>query len=216
MNWMSEVNKMGSVEFPKFKGSRVLMMPVELHDIDASLPLGLTRWAGFLLDLVEMSPCQNGIGYLTIDEIYTSSGKSQRRPGLHVDGWYNDGGGGWGGGGLWGSKGLVMVSSHIGCAAWTQEFVGQPEEYGNCEHLRPQCQDAARIELQPSIVYSLGGMTVHECIPSGEVARQFVRLSMPSQDGGLPSNCTPNPLGIKHPGQITVARPEEFTKYGVT
>lgn len=223
MKWRSQVTDVGAVALPAPSGVRVLMMPFWLHDIRCSLPDFLAEWRAALTDLVEVAPCREGTGYLTIDERWTPAGTTQRRPGLHVDGWSVDGvdsgsWGGGGGGGGWGKgeNGMLTIASHVGCAAWNQEFDGTPLPYGDCEHLRGQCHDEAREVLRAGTVYHLTGLTVHESIPLGAPAfRQFVRVSMPS-DAGWPVSCTPNPLGILPIGPLMEKRPQAFTAYAPT
>jgi hypothetical protein len=90
-----------------------------------------------------------GTAYLTIDEALIEAGKTQRRPGLHVDGIGPDGSsGGWGGGGGgWGTNGMIVAASVAGCNVYTGEFQGWPGANGDCSHLAAQCHD----EPQPGI-----------------------------------------------------------------
>lgn len=196
-------------------------MPFHLHDIAGTLPENLQGY-GSALDVMRraVGPTQReGVAYLTVDERQIERGASQRRPGLHVDGWHRDGqqatfggGGMWGGGG-WGRLGMVMASTHIGAVAYVQDFDGEPAEYGDCEHLRSQIDPDAKVTLYPGMAYGCGSLTVHESIPSPETcARQFLRLSLPS-NAGWPASCTPNPLGIQPGGPILPARPSAYTNY---
>lgn len=215
MIWTSEVKIAGSVGLPNPSGQRILMMPFLLNEPWRTLPPFLNEWKRYIDAMVGIGPMQEGVGYLTIDERFIRAGQVQRRPGLHVDGWKNDGEamGLWGGGGTWGSRGLLMVASHYGCDAYAQNFEGEPTEYGNCEHLRQQCKPENRVECKANIVYHMDAMTVHESVPTPQTTvRQFVRISMPS-DGGWPDNCTPNPLGILPRGPVISPRPTEFTNY---
>lgn len=225
------------------------MMPFHLHDPVGTLPDLLGGWRSTLNAVLKSClPTAKGTGYLTIDEAWTVPGVTHRRPGLHVDGWADDGqdvtaggswggggggGGGWGGGGGggggWGGGpngedvevepasdklyGMLMMASHTGCRAWHKDFVGNPVEFGDCEHLRDQFPISEAIELLPCQLYHMNGMTVHESIPIREsVPRQFMRISMPSKSAWH-SSCTPNPLGILPDGPIVKPRPVEFTNY---
>jgi len=218
----SVVENLGTEMLPEFKGDRVLMMPIHLHDVKASVPENLKRWIPFIEKAVELGPCKQGTAYLTIDESVVESGRHHRRPGLHVDGWQDEGGtehgGGWGGGGGWGSQttgeGMIIATNYLGSVGWHQEVEGWPKIYGDCEHLRPKLNMNKMVPFLPNTLYRLDGLTVHESIPVRKtVSRQFFRLSMPS-DGVWPSSNTPNPLCIMPEGKITSPRPEEFTKYG--
>jgi hypothetical protein len=215
MNSVIEI--LDEVKLPEFKGIRILMMPIHLHDIDNSLPSNLDHWKPTLKKMVEMAPCKSGTAYLTIDECEVQKGDTHRRPGLHVDGWKDDSNaGGWGGGGGWGAQGLGMliVSSHLGSRGWNQSYLGEPKKFGDCEHLRNQFLTKHAHNFLPNRVYRLDGLTVHESIPlETDCKRQFVRLSMPSEADWNISN-TPNPLGIQPEGALVEPRPDEFTKYG--
>lgn len=221
----SKIDTLGQLKLPEFSGTRILMMPFLLEDL-GSIPGSLYQWTGFLNSLIGRSPCQKGIAYLTIDECQLRAGEIHRRPGLHVDGWHDDSNsGGWGGGG-WGSsvegEGMLIVASHLGSVGYQQRFLGTPNKFGDCEHLRIQINrpyifnngPTQKIDFEPNTIYRLDGMTVHESIPVKEDCdRQFVRLSMPSKANWNSSN-TPNPLGILPEGKIVEPRPDEFTAYG--
>lgn len=210
----SAFNDMGQVIFPPFSGIRILMMPIVLEDLERSLPSWLSSWKKVLNQIIDNAPTSEGIGYLTIDERKVPAYESHRRPGLHVDGWCDDvDDGGWGGGG-WGKNHFLTAASHLGCRVWLQEFAGQPQRYGSCEHLRSQLQDINCYDCLPQRLYKLENLCVHESYPlTVPAARQFIRLSMPS-NAGWPVSCTPNPLGIKPTGKYLLPRPVEFTEYG--
>ena len=200
----SEFLAIGKMNLPQFSGTRIQMMPVEMGNLK-SLPPSLSHWAGAVKFMFALAIKHPGIGYLTIDEREVPAGQCHRRPGLHVDGM-----GAWGkGGGGWGVNGMLTVSNVAACAAWNQKFEGEPltgefndEDEGNCEHLRSQCREDCRFVLKPNWLYWCSGMCVHESLPlEWNARRTFVRLSMPS-DAEWPSNCTPNPLGIKPGGPI--------------
>ena len=216
MQWVSEVKKLGSLSFPPPAGIRVLLMPIDLGDVAGTLPPFLSGWRRAIERLRGVAPCRSGIGYLTIDERWTPAGARHRRPGLHVDGWADDADGGpWGGGGGWGGReaGMVVAASHVGSVAYAQSFAGAPRRYGDCEHVREQCDPARRVVLAAGTAYQLGGLAVHETLPAEhDQVRQFVRLSMPS-GAAWPVSCTPNPLGIPPGGPMALPRPPSFTRW---
>lgn len=207
------VKLLGHVDLPKFSGIRILMMPFIMDNLN-TVPFS-DDWKKTIGHLIKLSPVQGGTGYITIDEMPLEKGEYHRRPGLHVDGWHDEGNSGsWGGGGAWGGgkggHGMVVISSHIGCRAWNKSYNGAPKMYGYCEHLRPQFPDDEALVLQPNIAYHMGGLTVHESIRVTErCQRQFVRLSMPSDADWNDSN-THNPLGIKPTGRVVPSRPISF------
>lgn len=194
----SKYEKYGKVDFPKFSGLRIMMMPFHLHDMK-SIPSSISQYKNLISQLCKYSTEKSGVAYLTIDEQVMDGKSSQRRPGLHVDGV-----GGWGGGGgAWGASGMLLTSNKIGCKVYSQEFSGSPGIDGDCEHLRDECLDFEIME--ENTVYWCDGMCVHESVPTTPGNRQLVRLS-------LPSNCpwyegyTKNPKGVLPTGPILPQR----------
>ena len=210
VSFQSKIRQVGQVVLPQFQGTRIMMMPYQLEIPRMSLPEYLRPWYE-ILEL--MAQDHIGIGYLTIDEAHVRAGETHRRPGLHVDGVGPNGDiGGWGGGGKYASNGMTMVSSHVGCVGYAQDFFGWPGPNGDCEHLAGQISDEGETVLQPGTVYWCSSLAVHQAIPMQEdVLRQFCRVSFPS-DAPWYEGYTPNPLGFKPTGPIHPAR-KEFMDY---
>lgn len=221
----SKIDVLGSIKLPEFSGIRVLMMPFKIEDIQTTIPF--ESWKFTLQEIMKVSPCKAGTAYLTIDELSLKAGDTHRRPGLHVDGWKDESGndGSWGGGG-WGSsvdgEGMLLITNVLGSVGYQQKFLGTPNKFGDCEHLRVQIdrsylisnQPTKKINFEPSVIYRLDGLTVHESIPVKEDCnRQFVRISMPSKANWNSSN-TPSPFGLLPDGPIVESRPDQFTNYG--
>jgi hypothetical protein len=201
----SKFKHLGVVNLPEFKGTRIMMMPIVLGDIN-SIPDFLADWNKAIENLFAMANCKDGIGYLTIDEKTVQPEKTHRREGKHVDGVFKGGFGGWGGGGGWGSvgNGMLTVASHAGCRAWSGEFIGRPGYDGECDHLSDQCDEGTLFEANN--VYWVDGLCVHESVPQvARVDRQFVRLSMPSTAPWF-DGYTVNPLGVLPTGEILPRR----------
>lgn len=203
----SKFKKIGDITLPYYEGKRVMMLPVIIGD-ETSIPDMIGEWRATFHLLSEMAdPKHKGkVGYLTLDEKVVSAQETHRRAGKHVDGVFQGGFGGWGGGG-WGSagNGMLTVSSHPGCRAWSQTFIGKPGYEGECEHLSDQCEGAGTL-FESGTVYWVDGLCVHESIPMQQAtARQFVRLSLPS---GAPwfEGYTENPLGVMPTGRILPRR----------
>ena len=183
----SEFEKMGVVTFPDFTGVRVMMLPIVLGNM-GTVPDYLENWRPALAALCAMMPDSIGeVGYVTIDEAELKRGEVQRRPGLHVDGVYHGGPGGWAVPAPWAPPdgrhrgGMLIASTHRSVRVWSQEFEGEPGSEGECEHLLPQCQEDSETWIEPDQVLWCGGLCVHEAMPMPDDAkRQFVRLSMPS------------------------------------
>jgi hypothetical protein len=213
--FMSTCCELGPMELPEFSGLRVMMMPIIVGDV-FSIPMPEWRKAAdriFNFEFFKHGTSKNSgkVGYLTIDEKVVQPKQTHRRAGLHVDGIYHDGRGKWsGGGGGWSTvgNGAITVSSHVGCRAWNQEFTqGWPGPEGECDHLAYQLRPECEVIFKANTAYWFDGMCVHESMVQTEpVARQFVRLSLPS-DAPWFEGYTRNPLGIQPTG-VTLSRRE--------
>lgn len=197
----------GSITFPPFGNTRVMMMPIEIGE---PLPPALDRWAAALQGLTALVPEHRGrVGYLTIDEKTVQVGETHRRPGLHVDGVFRGQAGAWGGGGApWASQanGMLLVASEPGCVAYNQRFEGEPGPEGQCDHLRSECARSTRIMLRPEVAYWMNASCVHESLPQrSPVRRQLIRLSLPSQAPWF-EGYTESPLGVRPTGPILPRR----------
>lgn len=210
----SNYKEVGNVKdlFPEFTGTRVMMMPFHLHDIDGTIPDSLAQYKPMLKKMAEMTPDNvvwddNHASYLTIDEMELIPGQIQRNPGKHVDGMYKgEIAGAWGaGGGGWGAigNGMLIVSNTDNlCSAWSGHFDGTPVNDGDCAHLADQCRDENRLDFKDGQVVWMDGLCVHESYPTKvRQNRQFVRVSMPSASPWF-EGYTENPLGIKPNGEI--------------
>lgn len=254
----SELSQTGTLQFPEYTGTRVMMLPIILGNPD-SLPTDVLpkSWHEPIMALGELATqiaptVANKVAYLTIDESVVLPGLTQRRPGLHTDGYaeFDESGelayGGWSGGawaapprrepkpepkpertpdpwrGGWGGGawangyglGMLTASTHVGCEAYEQVFEGRPGSNGDCAHLVEQLNSQNRVILEPGKIYAMDGDTVHQSLTHAiKTARQFVRLSMPS-DAAWYEGYTENSLGILPTGPILPPRPAEFMQWG--
>lgn len=190
----SVVEQRGAVVFPQFTGERVYMREIRKN---RPLPQDLSRWQATvdsMLDGVDT----DGPVYLMIDQSMVKAGVTQRRPGLHIDGyWHPDtlchGGGGrhcsvssaWRtGGGRWGAstfkekEALILASDVSASRAMKGTFTGQVGEGGDCSHI-----DVSTLEevlLLAGKVYAGNVTMLHESLPvSVDTQRTLVRLSVP-------------------------------------
>ena len=85
MQYKSEVIKTNEVSFAEFTGERVYMIPFFQKQ---GLPKNLQRWQKTVDQMLEGISTEEAI-YLMIDQSFVSKGTSQRRPGLHIDGYWN-------------------------------------------------------------------------------------------------------------------------------
>ena len=179
--------------FPEFSRTRVMMMPVKLGDL-AGVPEPYGELVAHLYGVTE-NRFHGSVGYLTIDEKHLGDGATLRRAGRHVDGFYQGKCGAWGGGGGWGSvgNGMLTISSTPHCRAWLGTYDAEPGPDGGCDHITMQGDG---VLFEAGQVYWVDGACIHESVPvSGPTARQFVRLSMPS-NGPWFEGYTPNPTGV--------------------
>lgn len=198
------------IDFPEFSGVRIMMMPVSLGSL-AGVPKAYHGLVTELYGAME-SRFHGEIGYLTIDEKELEPGKTLRRQGLHVDGYYHGKCGAWGGGGGWGSvgNGMLTISSTPHCKAYLGVFDGEPGAEGECDHLTLPNEGET---FEDGHIYWVDGACVHESLPVEEkTKRQFVRLSMPS-NGPWFEGYTENPTGIKPSNEILPMR-EKFMNNG--
>ena len=223
--FISTFKEMGEVNLPEFAGTRVMMMPIILGNIE-SVPDTLEDYKDVLEAMFDMQDHHGKVGYLTIDERELSPCETLRRGGAHVDGLSSDlqGAGPWGGGYGGGGKnhpddspepfvpsfdlgsgygtGMLTVSNPAGCKAWKQEFEGWPGPDGECDHLRDQFEEDNATLLKENTVYWCDPLCVHESLPmTRHTKRQFLRLSMPSP-APWHEGYTENPLGVKPTGPI--------------
>lgn len=81
----SIIEQRGAVSFPTFTGERVYMRPFLKA---AGLPKHLARWQSTVDAMLEGIDTDGPI-YLMIDQAEVKDGISHRRPGLHIDGYWN-------------------------------------------------------------------------------------------------------------------------------
>ena len=84
MKYQSKVVEAGSVLFPEFKNERVYMLPFFKKE---GLPSHLARWQSTVDQMLQNIETDSPI-YLMIDQSFVKAGTPQRRPGLHIDGYW--------------------------------------------------------------------------------------------------------------------------------
>lgn len=181
---VSNVQQRGAVPFPAFTGERVYMREFAKT---AGLPADLTRWqdtVDAMLDGVNAS----GPIFLMVDQAPVKAATTQRRPGLHVDGYWNPalyahgrhGVGGHGGHRIDGaeSEALILASDVLGCAAYVGEFDGKPGSGGDCAHI--DASGLLRVDMEPGRAWAGHTLTMlHEALPvSRDCLRTVVRLNV--------------------------------------
>ena len=194
--------------FPKFRGTRCLMMPYIQGDLK-SVPEKYHSYT----DAIENVFIKKGdIGHLTIDEKFVKVGKAHRasrakferaihtEAGRHPDKLYA-----WGGGGGWGSSHRtlldpdtqIILANNIDdtCAVWDAEEENTSLD-GDIGHLADNypMQDAKL--MKAGELKQIGILTPHESIPLKTSSnRQFLRI-IGKGVHGREAHFTVNPLMI--------------------
>lgn len=104
----SVIQKRGHVHLPKFNGDRFHM--IEFFK-GIALPAEVKRWQCTVDQMLE-SIDVDGPMYLMVDQTFVKAGTPQRRPGLHIDGYWHKELSAHGGGHIGGSGGSHTGGSH--------------------------------------------------------------------------------------------------------
>lgn len=176
-----------------------------MHSFDLASPVMHPGYEDYLepvRTLCAAAGARSGAAHMTVDEALVPAGRSQRRPGPHVDGCFipgkphrylKDAPGDWGGGGGGGRwlhycndigrgpvarMAVIVAASVPGCRAWTGTFDGQPDDGGDLSHIAEQLGDG---EIFPANVgYLLSPDCVHESlIFDRPTQRTFLRIALP-------------------------------------
>lgn len=174
----SEIKIGGNVAFPDNKKERVYMHPFFQKE---GLPVHLFRWQKTVDQMLVGINTNNPI-YLMIDQGFVNKGQSQRRPGLHVEGnWNNplrmhrvprhghdD----------YSTEMIILASDVIGCRALSGDFVGAPSSGGQCNHIN--VTKAKEHIFEPFKIYKGNVTMIHESLPlQYNSHRTLVRLNIP-------------------------------------
>ena len=209
--------RINAVEFPKYKGIMINMMPFVIGDLN-TLPGDVRAYAN-VIDSCELE--KGAKAYLSINESIVTQGKTQRRPGIHTDGTSAVGWGGWGGnsssfggGGTFGggahlsswggrpthpgwggnkrTEGIWIASSDGRCRVWNSE-TWDVNDHGGLNH-EPEGESTV---MEPSVLYWMGDRTPHESLPAVESGpRQWFRIVADNIGAWWEQHSTPNPFGV--------------------
>jgi hypothetical protein len=163
-----------------FLGRQVYMHEFDMEKCD--VPEGYEEPVRSLLDACGR---RSGTAFLTIDEKVVRAGETQRKPGPHVDGFFQKQAMRWGHGGGWNHScnilpaprmEVIVASSFAACRAWDGEFEGEPTLCGDLSHL-----DLPDGELlKPNVGYLLSPDCIHESLPmERDTERTFMRIALP-------------------------------------
>jgi hypothetical protein len=187
MKLVSIYTKLCTVELP-YHGRQFYMHQFDLGN--PVMPPGFEDYLEAVKALCTAAGATEGIAYMTVDEKVVKKGKTQRRPGPHVDGCFTPvvcrwghGSGGWlhtcnDVGEVLGRMPVIVAASAPGCRAWRGEFDGEPSDCGDLAHISDQLGDG---EVLPANVgYLLSPDCVHESMPMDvDTQRTFLRIALP-------------------------------------
>ena len=194
----SWVRNLGRIALPEWTGRRKYM-----HTFDAGGPAMAAGFEPYLP--VVSSLCRaaaiTGNAHLTVDESIVEAGRSQRRPGAHVDGcfvpeergWTHGGGGGSGWRHRYNAAGeirqrmaVIVATDVAGCRVYPGRFEGEPAEDGDLEHIRSRL--GAGQLLAAGQAWLLSPDCVHESLRfERSTRRTFLRIALESLPGANPA-----------------------------
>lgn len=87
MMYRSTVERRGEVSFPSFENERAYMREFTKQE---GLPFDLQRWQPTVDAMLDGVGCDGPI-FIMIDQSFVKQGEFHRRPGLHIDGYWNAG-----------------------------------------------------------------------------------------------------------------------------
>lgn len=188
----SIVQQRGAVLFPAHLGERIYMRAFFKAD---GLPIDLRRWQDTVDAMLHGVETDQPI-YLMVDQGVVRAGDTHRRPGLHIDGYWNPtlqahgghvfGGhtGGWRTGPDWlhcelsAPEAIILASDISACRAFEGEWAGVPGEGGDCQHIN--VDGMREVVLNANMAYAGNVAMLHESTPVlRDTLRTVVRLNVP-------------------------------------
>lgn len=200
---LSTVQQRGNVKFPEFMAERVYMR--EFTKI-GGLPADLSRWQNTVDAMLDGIDAPGPI-YIMVDQAEVCSGGNHRRPGVHIDGWWNPSLSAHGHphpghyhrpyepeprphhihaarhghivGEQYKPEALILATDVMSSYAYIGEWTGVSCEGGDCSHV--DTSRMLRAEIEPGKVWAGDTMAfLHEAVPLRKTAkRTLVRLNVP-------------------------------------
>ena len=191
---ISTVSHIGNVEFPAFMGDKIYMRKFYKKD---GLPKDISRWQAVVDGMLESVKTEGPI-FIMVDEARVLAGRTHRRKGIHIDGYWNEalkahGGGSGHSMGMHGTPGsggghkffdfdeeeaLLLASNVAASAAYVGEWRGEIRDGGDCSEV--DVSALTRIELEKNKVYAGNVTMLHESLPVPfDCNRSLVRLNVP-------------------------------------
>lgn len=189
----SFVQGRGSVDFPAFAGERIYMQEFKKQ---TGLPSHMRRWqmtVDAMLDGIET----DGPIYLMVDQGIVEAGKTHRRGGVHIDGYWQPEIQAHGGipytppghhpqppsqprhihAGT-AAEALIIASSVTGCRAFNGDWSGEIGEDGDCSQVN--ISRLQPVDMLAGRVFAGDVFMLHESLPIPfDCLRTVVRLNVP-------------------------------------
>lgn len=186
----SILEKRGAVTFPAFLGERVYMREFRKKD---GLPADLARWQS-TVDAMLSGVDVAGPVYLMVDQGLVKAGSTQRRGGLHIDGYWiaesqchgSHSGRrvGWDTGPKWKHcdfsepEAVILAGSVCASRALVGTYDGKIGDGGDCRHI--DTEGLREVVLREGVAYAGNVSMLHESTPVVEDCyRTLVRLNVP-------------------------------------
>ena len=178
MKLISNYTSLSATTLPEFQNRQLPM-----HHLDVQSPVmpgGFEDYTDVVHSLCQQAGVLTREVHVTVDESVVQAGRSQRRPGAHVDGCYIPDLGRWRHYATDGSPiprmAIIVAASVPGCIVYQGEFDGWPSEYGDLEEIRDQLGAGALLPANEAFL--LSPHCVHESLPFTEpTTRAFLRLA---------------------------------------
>lgn len=165
------------IPFPIWTGERIYM-----EEISKGLPPTLNRWESTVEAMLAGIKPKKKI-YLMVDQAKVVVGNAHRRPGIHIDGYWDDT--------LEAHEHrtdrhrfefkddlLVLTSNEVGCKAYIGEYEGIPKPGGDMSHI--DVSGLREVYMAPNLAYiGKACRMLHESIPvEKNCYRTVVRLNV--------------------------------------
>lgn len=200
MTFHSYVEPRGFVPFPTWSGERVYMVPLT----NGRAPAPLVRWQPTIDAMLDGIPTPLQC-YLMVDQGFVKAGTTQRRPGLHIDGYWMAGGqpsghlakvgghqqpgthmhtGHWAPTG-WGSvdsmiapEAILLASDVMASIGYQGMWEGPIGERGDCSHVNTE--GLKQVDLEAHRCFAGNVTFLHASTPvPHDTPRTLVRLNVP-------------------------------------
>lgn len=181
------------IPFPAFTGERIYMRRID----GGVMPTDLARW-GPTVEAMMAGVEAEGPVYLMVDQMRVRVGETHRRPGTHVDGWWDEKAGRHGGhstGGHRRGEGvqtLVLAATHEGCRAFVGDYDGKVVgDGGDCSAVSVVGMES--VPMKPGVAYRGDASTLlHESVACVEACeRTVVRLNVCRYEAATPPTAPP-------------------------